>query len=228
MRYISIILNIIALLFAVVSLLKDGRWVKYIFLVIAATALVITITPLNIIDIPIQNQTTRLMSLLRENNMIADEKIVANENVSLEERIMITSAFNYIRNSQGNRLDVFDGIDNTNFAETFGFQRTFEGSRASRNFGSYRHTYYSIDVEAYSKLYRVSQSGSSLDIEDLGVSYDITKYIEELYELHGLIYDDRIEIDIGDNKLILTQISFTVCENETLSITRFNGYFLLR
>ena len=229
MRYLSIVLNVIALLFAIVTLVKGGRWVKYMLLVVAAAALVITITPLNVIDVPIRNQTVRLLSLLRANDMISDGRIVANENVSVEDRIMITSAFDYIRASRGNRPDILDGIETRNFLQTFGFQRTFEGRGGWRNLtGLFRYSYQGIDIEAYNRLYWLSEFGNSVNIEVLGFRYDITKHIQEFYEQHGLNYAGRIEIPVGDNKLILTEVNFTVDENDIIRVTRFTGYLLLR
>ena len=229
MRYISIVLNAIALLFAIVSLVKGGRWVKDILPVIAVTALVITITPLNVIDVPVRNQTTKLLSLLKANNMIVDGQITANENVSVEDRVMITSAFNYINTSRGNRPDILVGVENRLFLQTFGFQQTTERGYIRQNlWGTFRYAYDGIDVEAYSRFYRLSQSGGSFNIESVGISYDITKYIEELYELHGLEYEGRIEIPIGDNKLILTHVSFRIREGEALRVMSFSGYLLVR
>jgi hypothetical protein len=53
-------------------------------LVAAGVAVLLALSPLNVYDVPIWNQTTRLMRVLKQNDMIKDGIIVANANVSEE------------------------------------------------------------------------------------------------------------------------------------------------
>ena len=237
-RYISIVMNIIALTFVVVSLIKKGSFVKYVLPIAAGTALLLTLTPLNIIDVPVRNQTARLIGILNENNMLDDGIVVPNNEISVEDKINITSAFVYIARSNAAMPDFISEIDNgKTFEEVFGFEREFERRRSPQTMewgriGCDCHTESGIDVTGFSRFYTIRGSGDgTVNIEVSGetIYYDIYDYVVNIHNTHGLNYHGKIVIDIGSNRLIVTRVSYSIhlFNNNLLVINSFAAYLLV-
>ena len=180
-RYISLVLNILGLAFVVVSLIKNGRWLKQLFLAVCCAALLVTLTPLNLYDVPFRNQVARLTKVLRVNDMIMDGKITANSDISTADKIAITSAYEYIDDNSGKdrnlpvtleHIDVyklspsvFERPNNETFQLIFGFPKTYEQSDIYRSYepsepsavyGNYRNRYAVLDVAGYARVYKVA------------------------------------------------------------------------
>lgn len=66
-----------------------------LYLLIAAVSLIFTLTPLNIIDVPLKEQAWRLERLLTENDMLVDGIFTPKENIDDETRRAIVSAARY-------------------------------------------------------------------------------------------------------------------------------------
>jgi hypothetical protein len=104
-RYVSLALNILAVIFAIVSLIKSGKYIKQTLLDAIFVALFLTISPMNLQDVPVFEQTWRLTRVLNQNGMIENGSIVAKEDIPHEDKITITSAYNYInRYAKGERI----------------------------------------------------------------------------------------------------------------------------
>jgi hypothetical protein len=232
--YVSIVLNIVTLGFAVISLMKKGRFLKLMLPVAAGVALIITLTPLNIIDVPMRNQTARLISSLMENDMIADGRIVPNEDVSVGDRLRISIAFRHIIFSSADNPGFLDGVSSFNFEATFGFQQEFASDRIFVWPGSVRSERYDFDVTGFSRFYVVSGRGEEFNKEVSGemISYNFKSHLVDLYSEFfffpgGVSYSGLIEIYIGDNKLVLNNVSFRLSELGEIEVLSFSGFFLL-
>ncbi len=136
LRYTSIILVAIVLVFLLLAIYKKGKYLKGIFAVIAAAAIIFTFTPLNIIDVPDKVQFNRLVSILEENQMYENGKVVAKANVSADDKSEITNIFEYLVRSGGDKIDLIASFRPTkgsntyssgDFKETFGFSPTYDG-----------------------------------------------------------------------------------------------------
>ena len=242
-RYVSLVLNILALVFAVVSLIKNGRFIKYLFLVAVAVSLLLTVTPLNLFDVPLWEQTARLTRVLERNNMVAEGRIVARDDISLEDKIAITSAYEYLsRNAkdEGKLPDIIKDVDRKNFALVFGFTAAHEGDllRPQADYATYyfRQNYDFIDTAGYSRLYTIStrsyQAADGIALpgsDERPISYDITKDIERLYKQYGESSDDVImEYEVEGGRLLLTYVRFQVTSEGVLTINSIDGYYLTR
>lgn len=136
LRYVSIILVAIVLIFLILAIFKKGKYLKTIFAIIAAVAIVFTFTPLNVIDVPDRVQYGRLISYLESNDMYQDGAVVAKQNIPLEDKREITNIFEYLVRSGGNRIELITGFrekagymgyDSEDFRDTFGFLPTHVG-----------------------------------------------------------------------------------------------------
>jgi len=182
-RYISLALNLLGLAFVVVSLIKNGRWLKQMFLAAVCAALLLTVTPLNVCDVPFRNQVARLNRVLRANDMLVDGNITANGDISQEDKITITSAYEYIDEHPGHagnlpltlehmnafvtityyRSDIKDPKRAT-FQSVFGFPKTYESSdyrsynsyEQGSVYGSYHNSTDVLDVADYSRIHKVT------------------------------------------------------------------------
>jgi len=240
-RYISLVLNIVALVFAVVTFVKNGRYIKHMLIAVICLSLLLTVTPLNIHDVPRWEQTARLTQVLQQNDMIENGKIVAKDDISQEDKITITSAYNYLDSYYFRDEKMPDIIVNTEregFALIFGFAKEYEENdwyNSSYNFYSYYNDVDVIDIAGYSKLHKVYVHNDTMVSIQLGsgepVSYNLTKDVEALYAEYGEVsYSDdvKMEFQVGANKLILTHLGFEVDDNNEITINSFEGYFLER
>jgi hypothetical protein len=130
LRYISIILVAIVLTFLVLAIVNKGKYLKTIFVVIAAVAIVFTFTPLNVIDVPDKVQYNRLVSYLEANDMYQDGAVIAKKDIPVNDKREITNIFEYLVNSGGTNIELiagfhdkagYRGYDSEDFRDTFGF-----------------------------------------------------------------------------------------------------------
>ena len=242
-RYISFALNLIALAFAIVSLIKNGKYIKQMLIVVAGASLLLTITPVNVFDVPIWEQTDRLMTVLHQNNMIADGKIVAKEEISKEDKIKITSAYNYIDRDydksdydQTQKLPhIIMNTERIGFKQIFGFSKEYEKNtwnHSNVKYGQYHYSYDVIDIEGYRNFYVVSQYNNEtfkLNNSEKIISYNVKEQIEALYDKYGMDANTvKMEFQVDNNKLILTNVRFMIDESNQLTVNSINGYFLER
>jgi hypothetical protein len=211
-RWISIIFNLIASAFIIVSLIKKGKHIKYVILAFAVICLLSSVGPLNAIDIPIYEQTIRLESILKRNDMFADGKIIPNGNISKEDKRAITSAYEEIiyEDKMPGYLD-----ENSSFYVIFGFERIDEYGNDDQS----RHTYVSenafhdeIDIEGYSKYFVIdAYNNEDFEIVIDDVSYDIEKQILSIVSDDD---DSDMIIRVADDVVIyLTYVSYETDEN---------------
>jgi len=228
-RFISISLSLLALAFAIVTLIKNCRYIQHMLLVLAGTSLLLTLTPANVLDVPVWNQASRLITALSKNTMLVDGKIIPSENVPEEDRIKISSAYHYLIKSGAKKPGIIEG-HNKQFKDLFGFSSTGENGEYSYNRGDrheehvyYSYNYESFDITGYSAFYPVSYG--TVVYKD----FDLRGALEALYQQHGTTSRNLcMEFPVGDDKLILTNASFTVDtrDNKIAKIYSFNGYYL--
>ena len=96
LRYLSMVCTV----FGLASLFQGMRRksIRNLWLLASALALLVTVTPANAIDLPVQNQKGRLYAALKYANMVQDGRIVEG-NPEGHTRQQIQSAWQYIRRS---------------------------------------------------------------------------------------------------------------------------------
>ncbi len=104
-RYLSLVLILIAMLFIINSQLKKNY--AFVFAVTAVIMGIITISPLNIFNVPNWNQEGILKKALLESGVLADGELNIKkvEDLSEEQKDKIVGAYDYLRYSQGNKSE---------------------------------------------------------------------------------------------------------------------------
>jgi hypothetical protein len=238
LRYISMVLNGIAFVFAAVSLIKDGRFIKYMLLVLAAAALVLTLTPLNIFDIPANDQAARLTATLERNGMLADGVIIPKSDIPEEDKLAITSAYEYLHyDHAGEQHDFVAEIEETGFEETFGFNREYEWPIDDELEPKTEYIHYwngidYLDIAEYSRFYPFSSNtGAANQPVEMAVygkifPFDFAKEIRALYEIYGSEPKSvPMEYEAEGGNIIFTTIDFRI-EGEEIFVDHYAGYYL--
>lgn len=226
-RWISILFNLIASAFIIVSLIKKGKHVKYVICAFAAVCLISSVGPLNAIDIPIYEQTIRLESILKRNDMFVDKKIIPNAEISEEDKRAVTSAYEEIiyEDKMPGYLD-----EDSSFYEIFGFERIDEYGNVDNS----RHTYINedafhdeVDIEGYRKYYVIdayNEQAFEITIDD--VTYDIEK------QMLAIVSDDDesdMIISVNDDITIyLTYVYYEIDEDAKLVYFSAAGFALVK
>lgn len=95
LRYLSMICTAYGILLLVCRFL--GRGIRPLWLVAAALVAVFTLSPLNVMRVPLHNQQARLISLLEKEGLYADGKIAMSHQVSAENASAVKGSVDYIR-----------------------------------------------------------------------------------------------------------------------------------
>lgn len=228
-RYLSLTANSIALIFAIVSVLQNGKWLKQTFIIVMATAILITTTPLNMFDVPLRAQGRIMTQTLQRNNMLVAGEVVPNENISEEDQARIRSAFRYIsRNDTRQRMPEFMR-DGKNFDETFGFPLGgggFVGPNARFSWASFRNNNFIMDTQGFRFVEPVRENGNIFEWQSSTI--DLLPYAQRWHALHGEWADDlEMIIEFGDVKLILTSLEIQIeTTTNSLSVSHFSGFIL--
>jgi hypothetical protein len=236
-RYVSIVLSSIALLFSIVSVIRGGKYSKHMLVVIMCATLLLTITPLNAIDVPIRNQTNRLVNVLDKNNMIQSGNIVHQSSVSEKDKKKITDSYQYITSSGGHLPSILSGkVSKKSFSEIFGFDMVFKDQFQKEENIYYYYEYKSIQITGYSELYNIQPgdliddaNGSKilkLNQAEKPITFDPKKDISTLYRKYGTNYNNPMVFEFKDGKVVLTSISFNVDNNGNVKVMEFYGYLL--
>jgi len=250
LRYVSIVLNLIALIFTIISLIKNGKYVKQMLVVLIAATLLLTVTPLNIHDVPIYEQTARLVNILKKNNMIESGKITDKfVSIAKEEKIKITRVYDYLYSTYDKRSkfpDILDSTGKKSFENIFGFSKEYEangyysyyGNENRQIYGAYQYQYKYVDIREYNKFYTFDVYGNdkegsltriSMQNSEKVVLYDMETYIRELYTVHGTtLYDIKMEIQVGkdlNDLLVLTFVDFSFDDSDKFTLYSARGYF---
>ncbi|MCL1791873.1 MAG: DUF4153 domain-containing protein [Peptococcaceae bacterium] len=253
-RYVSLALNILVVAFVAVSLIRKGRYLKHMFLALAGAALLLSVTPLNIIDVPVWNQTARLKALLEKYEMIDDGKIVPNKLVSFADQEKIVDIYLFLSRADKKpalldsiQSDQYGYVNTADFEAAFGFSRsrvTREDTIRKNQYGYYRYDCFAqgMDIESYSTIHAVSGSqnnkgsywapseGSVIFVGDMIISFDLQGAVKNLYLQFGIVFPGyvKLEFPIGDDLLVLESINFVVDDDDNVAVEQYEGFFFVR
>ena len=207
LRYISLAFSEVALVFAIMALVRKGY--IWIFMVAAATVLIITCTPLNIINMPFQSQRAGLVKVLEANNMIDDNgMIVPNSNISDTDKQKINDKWDAIESSPKMDSDKWAAYKYRGTDQVFGFVYNvwYDGTVDIGNYPKSVYYYGSedtFDVTGYSTMTRYEKNGV---VDGMG------DYFMGLYQQWG----DWADGPIG-------QLEYTMPNGDVLIIESING-----
>ena len=155
LRYVSMTCSIFGILAMGCTVLH--KYNRNIFLVGAGLAVLITVTPLNCIDMPFREQWGRVETIVQKRNLLQDGKIVkASEDLTDGEQEVMTSALNYLDQSSSSlkeRGDVKILLDKET-RKTWGIKDKKQWQPWVRVYSTNKDTSDGINVKGYSKVYK--------------------------------------------------------------------------
>lgn len=199
LRYMSIICIIAACMFIVSSIFKIN--IRKTFIGIMILSLLVTCTPLNVLDVPLRNQESILKNSLSKAGVYTttSDSNSFDEKVKIEDKYMpaILSSYDYIRSSSGRKSKFFKEFEKTKLIKQLDYNEY-----VTNNIRSYY--YYAeqldkkIDISKYSTVRKVENDSAKFE----GIDY--TDFFLSLKEDNSknIVYKT-------DNMLILfTDISY--------------------
>ncbi len=228
-RTVSLVLIIISILFIAGSIIIPKHLNK-IALVSAIIVLVVTISPFNVIDMPVASQTNILKTVLNKNDMLKDGKVIPNPDVSDKDAEKIISAYEYLK-YDAKKLPDFIPNSEKGISEIFGFAKKSDYDGYGNNYIHCNfHTKDSVDITDYDKMVRKYASDDIIKIEHNNKQYDI-----DLKQIAKTLYDkydtEKSELDIykvNENiALYFTNFNFTI-DNDNVTYCYFSGYVLIK
>lgn len=231
-RYVSLVLTAVALIFVVISLIRKGRYIRQVILVLIGVSILVSVTPLNIIDVPVYEQTARLERILVRNNMFSDDKIIPNVNISDQDKADIRSSYNYLI-YQKNVPSYLQG--NTAFIDLFGFEQGDNYPGNIRYYSSYSDLPSEFNISGYSRLIEINETGKTTNGRFIvtvdNTEYDLTDFILSLSENGNNDNKNNtvIEYNLTDNILICFKtIDCGINPDNTFQYYNYTGFILIK
>jgi len=222
-RYLALVLNGGAALFAISCLIKRGKFNNYVFVAIALVTILLTSTPLNFIRIPFENQKSMLITELKADNMYDNGAIIPNSDINDRSKEYIIERWNAISNSPQMDKDAWKTYKNMAFSDVFGFEQ-FDYINYNEDYVVYNRSDNPIDIAGYSSLQTYNNSNDKTTV--------FYSFLYNIYLEYGTNTppDSSLELplDNGD-KIILRYVSFTIDETKG-EVTDYSvsGYYLTK
>lgn len=224
-RTVSLVLILISILFIGGTIIAPKHLNK-LALASGIIVLAVTVTPFNVIDMPVASQTAILKDVLTKNNMLENGVVVPNPDVSKEDAKRIESAYHYLKYNAEKTPDFITDSDKA-FSEIFGFP-------LYQNESNYSHCFFRsknlVDISNYTTLQKISSDGEVISFEHNGQQYVLEEIelAQELYNQFGK-GDHELEPYKVDENVSLYITSFSVdLEDDIVYSCYFNGYALIK
>ena len=180
LRYTSIHCTIFGIFLLVLAFLR--RSPRPALLVLTFMIAAFTLTPLNIVDVPLRTQEARLWGVLEENGMLQDGEVVENPALAEGARDRLLSASEYLTDQK-----------KTSFLETPGMRETLAKLRGMQKRGKTTEWFefqaenpVCIPVDGWKEAYRIDNPAveDGVIFVDKGDGtkerFDVSVYLEEL------------------------------------------------
>lgn len=221
LRYASILCTIYGVFLLVLAFLR--RSPRPAFLVLATAIAVFTLTPLNIIDVPLRMQESRLWSVLEENDMLQGGEVMENPSLAASERDKLLSASEYLMNQEKIEFMETPGMREAlaKLREEKESEKTIECVFTAENL---KH----VPVEAWRDAYLFASNPveNGILVVDKGDGtqerFNVSAYLEELFayarkeDVNGTgRFIRELRIDIDENTCLwLRTVDLSVRRNE--------------
>lgn len=228
-RWVSILLTLTALIYLIMSLIKGGKYTKYVILFFVAVCIVSSVGPFNLLDVPVYEQTTRLEAVLISNGMLDNGIITPNANISDEDKKKISSSYNALVYEKKAPSYLNNGND---FNKTFGFETSdvnIYPNNDIRYINKYR-SYDEIDISGYKKYYLINANMDEYKdrcyVNINGGKYDIT---EKILLISNDSPDSAMIIAIDDNiMLYLNYLDYSINKDGKIQYFNIEGFAILK
>jgi hypothetical protein len=169
--------------------------------------LISSLTPLNIIDVPVYEQTYRLEKVLKRNNMLSYGVVKPNKDLSYADKEIISSCYDYL-NYKDKAPEYIK--ESNSFYDIFGFEKLNEyGSldEYSLIHLNKSNSYNALDISGYSRYYIVDTSRErELKIVIDNTEYNIAEHIMKIKE--GNDRSDMVFDITEDIRVYLTYVYY--------------------
>lgn len=146
-RYASMGCNLFGLCVVIAGIAK--RWTDAFYGLAALLIFLFTLTPLNVIDVPVYDQGHRMEQVLEANHLLADGKFQKGVSLSQTEEDNLVSAYQYVRYSEG----AFRFPVTKTLADDEDFQQFINNHYNDEDRMSYYRTITDLPVAGYSHVY---------------------------------------------------------------------------
>ena len=215
-RYFSLAYIIFSIVFTVITIVKNGMFAKYGFLLLSAFIFISTLTPFNALNMSYKNQLHRMISILSKAGLYEKssgiQKVDASENlISKDDMQKLRSAYNFLRRDKKRPEWIKDSA-----VDTFGFEIKSEEYSPVKNMKFFNYEMYSksADIKGFNKLFTFEQylysnekSTIELSIKAAGKEYDISEFLltlDEDKEYKSISYTAP-----DGNNIIFTDLSYS-------------------
>ena len=235
-RYFSLAYIIFSIVFTVITIVKNGIFAKYGFLLLSAFIFISTLTPFNALNMSYKNQLHRMTSILSKAGLYEKssgiQKVYAVENlISKDDMQKLRSAYNFLRRDKKRPEWIKDSA-----MDTFGFEIKSEEDFPGKNmkFFSYEMYSKSADIKGFNKLFTFEQylysdekNSLELSIKAGGKEYDISEFLLTLDE--DKKYESISYTAPDGNNIIFTDLSYSY-DNDKKKYTRLSmtGFVLFK
>lgn len=195
LRMISVCSIIITFVFALGTVIKKIGIGKPL-LFSAVLVLAVTVTPFNIINVPVWQQSYTLETLLAENGMITEDgSIIQNPELDNETKSKIASSHKYVRRNAVKPPDFLEGKQWKDTFELFGFDeysiRNNESYSVEKYFWFYSNIYGmgAIDILEYSDIAFIDAyigEGVYFSVGEGGKTFFIGGMLADIVEKYGM------------------------------------------
>lgn len=226
-RTISLVLILISILFIAGSV-AIPKHLNRISLISGIIVLAVTVTPLNVIDMPVASQTNILKNTLMANDMLKDGKVVPNPDVSETDAGRILDSYHYLKYNAKKTPDFIQDEAKT-AEEIFGFTKS--DYNGTNNYTSYTfETKSSVDITSFDKMVKIDSDRDIISIENNGRQFDIDirEVAKNLYAQYG---SDCFDIDlyvVNENISLYISHFYFLIENDEITYCYLSGYALLK
>lgn len=226
-RTVSLVLILISILFIVGSVIIPKHLNK-IALTSGLIVLIVTVTPFNVIDMPVASQTNILKNVLTANDMLKDGKVIPNPNVNDEDAERIISAYEYLKYN-AKKVPEFIPDSQKSIKDIFGFEKKYDyNSRNNYQYCNFR-TKESVDITNYDKMIECFDT-DILTIEHNGKFYyvDLKEIAKNLYAQYGTENSELELYKVDENiSLYFTRLNFSMdMNNGEIRYCDFGGFVL--
>ncbi len=217
---------------------------KMFFACTAIIAFIVTLTPLNIINVPYMEQSSRFINVLEKYDLIDENNGVRSaEDIDIAQADFekLESSFMYLRYSDAKKSDFITNATQDNFKDTFGIKNE---EYDDYDYHDYNKFFYGtgavdgIELSGYTKMYTYDSTGSESDgiidfkTDDEHFYYDLTKELMQFYELYKDMENNtyqNMELILDDgNKVIIDYIDFDVYESGHVELDYVYWYLLVK
>ena len=191
-RYVSMVYILFSIWCVVMSLVQKGKRMMLAFAVLSILCLLTTCTKFNMIDMPVREQSARMLSVLKKNNLIAEGKIIisSGDMLTKEDRAILKSTFDELSTAEKKPVWLSSSketINHDEFKSLFGFEYdSLSVSKTCFIYSVYTENK-NFNIAPYKTLYLIDEArnvetnGKKLIINANGVAYDITQFVDSNY-----------------------------------------------